>query len=68
MKFDNFGNFLVILGDFSDKTCTFGVENNFIPLFFWKNKQTAKITFLILIKENMMKIVCQCAVTEPVIS
>ena len=25
---------------------------------------TAKITFLIFIKENMMKIMCQCAFTE----
>ena len=31
MKYDNFDYFVVILGNFRDKTCIFGVENSFIP-------------------------------------
>ena len=65
MKYYNFGYFGGDLGDFRDNTCSFDVESNFI-LFFLMNK-TAKRTYHIFIKENIMKIMCQDAVTKRVI-
>ena len=58
MKYDNFGQLLVIMEDFKDKTCIFDVENNFILFFPWA--KTAKITSLTFVKETMMIKVSMC--------
>ena len=65
MKYYNFGYFVGDFWDFRDKTCSFEVESNFI-LFFLMNK-SAKRTYHIFIKENIMKIMFQDAVTKRVI-
>ena len=63
MKYDNFGYFVVILGNFRDKTCIFGVEKQLYSIHLMKKKQQRE-TFLIFIKEIMMAVMCQFAVTE----